>query len=198
VPVRLSHWGLGKDIAEYGRRVADDQHQKRLGWERKFLRRGKKGILSKLRGAPDAPEFPKTRPGLRWGWCESLIVDIAWEQFTDDEIATYFRRWVKRARPKELKAPSKRGHKLGDWRADLTRLAVMRLLSRFKPSEILNPRGKAMDAIVESPVFAGRKWLDATKWYDARREALAAFHRLLPFLSAEEKPRSWERRPPGK
>ncbi len=198
VPVKLSHWGWANEIARHSQCVADDQHNKRMAWEREFFRRDTKGNLFTLPGAPDAPEFAEIRPGLRWGFLESLLVDIAWGQFTNDEIATYFRRWLKRGRPKELKAPSNRGRKPGDWRAHLTRLAVMRLLSRFKTSDILNPRRTVSHPIFDSPQFARLKWHDATKWHDARREAGQLFRRLFPFLPAEEKPRSWDRRLPGK
>ena len=111
VPIKLSHWSLTKEIARHSQGLADEQHNKRLAWEREFLRRDEKGNLSAVTAAPDPPELAGIRPGLRWGFCESVLVDIAWEQFTDDEIATYFRRWIKYARPKELKAPTGRGHK---------------------------------------------------------------------------------------
>lgn len=198
VPMKLSHWSWAKEIARHSQCVFDDQHNKRMAWEREFLRRDEKGNFSTLPGAPHAPDFAEIRPGLRWGFYESLVVDIAWGQFTDDEIATYLRRWVKHARPKELRAPSGRGRKPGDWRAQLTRLAVMRLLSRFKLSHILNPRRDARFMIWETKQFAGRKWIDAAKWHDARRQAGQVFRRLFPFLPPAEKPLSWERRSPGK
>ena len=102
VPVNLSHWGWGSAMARLG---------------------------EKLASAP--PVYKPIRPGVRWGFGESLLVDIAWDAFTNDEIANYFRKWVKTNRPAACPAPNRQGHKPGDWRAQLTRLAVMRLLSRY-------------------------------------------------------------------
>jgi hypothetical protein len=129
---------------------------------------------------------------------ETLMVDIAWDCFTNDQIATYFRQWVKVARPKGLTAPSGQGHKPKDWRANLTRLAVMRLLARFTALEIVDPRRNTFPAIWETRQFAGRKWSDVTKWHDARREAGQLFHTLFPFLPKDQKPLSWNRQAPAK
>src|ERR1017187_5436817 len=125
-----------------------------------------------------------------------------WEDFTNDEIANYFRQWVKHARPKQIKAPSGKGHKPGDWRALLTRLGVMRLLSRFTLQEILGTRS-APPVIECQPIhrtkqFASDKWGDPAKWHDARREAGKVFRTLFPFLPKDVKPISWERQSPGK
>jgi hypothetical protein len=192
VPIKLAHWSWGKDIARVCQMLADRQHEQRKTWERGSSRRDDKGNLFTL------PELAEIRPGLRWGFGETLLVDIAWRCFTNDEIANYFRRWVKHNRPREIPVPSNKGRKPGDLRAQLTRLAVMRLLSRFKPSDILIHRDDDGRAIWETKQFAGRKWFDATKWHDARREAGQFFRRLFPFLPVAEKPLSWERRPPGK
>lgn len=143
--------------------------------------------------------FPEIRPSLFWaGGSEVTVVAIDWASFTNDEIATYFRRWVKANRPKNAKSPSGQGHKPKDWRANLTRLAVMRLLARFTPLEIVDPRRNRFPAIWETKQFAGRKWSDVTKWHDARREAGKLFRKLFPFLPADEKPHSWVRETPGK
>lgn len=175
--------------------IADGQDEQRKTWERGCLRRDDKGNFLTL---SDPPDIEPIHPGVRWGFGETLLVDIAWRCFTNDEIANYFRRWVKHNRPREIPVPSNKGRKPGDVRAQLTRLAVMRLLSRFKLFHILNPRHDARFMIWETKQFAGRKWLDATKWNDARREARQVFRRLFPFLPSTEKPLSWERRSPGK
>jgi hypothetical protein len=195
VPIKLGHWSRGKDIARVCQIIADRQHEQRKTWERGYSRRDDKGNFFAL---PDPPEFAEIRPGLRWGFYESLVVDIAWANYTNDELVRAFRRWVKAHRPKQIPVPSNQGRKPGDWRAHLMRLAVMRLLSRFKPADIRNPRDDDGRAIWETKQFAGRKWFDGTKWHDARREAGQFFRRLFPFLPAAEKPLSWERRPPGK
>ncbi len=142
-------------------------------------------------------KYPEIKPSLYWaGGREVTVVAIDWGSFTNDEIVNYFRRWVKVNRPDQFPVPSKKGHKPKDWRANLTRLAVMRLLSRFPALQIV--KGDAFSAIWETKQFSGRKWGDFTKWRDARREAGKLFRRLFPFLPADEKPLSWERQSPGK
>ena len=129
---------------------------------------------------------------------EITVLRIAWANYTNDELVRAFRKWVKEHRPKEIPVPSNKGRKPGDVRAHLTRLAVMRLLSRYKTSEVLNPKADGLKAILGSAQFSGSKWLDSTKWHDARREAGRFFHGLFPFLPADDKPLSWERLPPNK
>lgn len=197
-PVRWGHWSSAKDIVRYCQTTADEQHRQQMDWERAHLHRGKNGGLAPIQGAPAPPHVEPIRPGLFLINSETLLVEIAWREFTDDEIATCFRQWVKRARPHHTPVPSRRGHKPGDWRAHLTRLAILRILSGFKVSEVLDQCGDGCRAILETKPFAGGKWMDATKWHDARREAGAVFRRLFPFLPAGERPRSWNRRAPGK
>lgn len=134
-------------------------------------------------------------PSLFLGGSEVGVFRIQWENYTNDELTLGFREWVKANRPERFPNPSRKGRKPGDWRAQLTRLAVMRLLSRYKASDILqDERGP----ILRTKPFIGRKWLDTTKWHDARREAGKLFRRLFPFLPLDEKPRSWCRKAPGK
>lgn len=147
----------------------------------------------------EAPRLGREiHPSLFSSGSETGVFQIEWGAFTNDELTEGFRQWVKANRPKRFPKPSGQGRKPGDMRAQLTRLAVMRLLSCYKASEIFTPRNDDTRAVLESKQFAGRKWLDATKWNDARREAGQVFRRLFPFLPPAEKPRSWERRPPGK
>ncbi len=144
-------------------------------------------------------KFPEIKPSVFWaGGKEVTVVAIDWGSFTNDEIVNYFRRWVKINRPHRYPVPSRKGHKPKDWRANLTRLAVMRLLARFTPLEIVDPRRNGFPAVWETKQFAGRKWSDVTKWHDARREAGKLFQSLFPFLPPNEKPLSWERQSPGK
>jgi hypothetical protein len=137
-------------------------------------------------------QFPDICPSVIYGsgW-EETVVRINWSEFTNDEIATYFRPWVKANRPKNIMAPSGKGHKPKDWRANLTRLAVMRLLLQFSPFQIFSQN--SFPAIWETKQFSGRKWEDITKWHDARREAGKLFRNLFPFLPLDEKPISWTR-----
>jgi hypothetical protein len=144
-------------------------------------------------------EFPGIQPSLFWeGGGEVTVVSIQWADFTNEELAQYFRRWVKANRPKRLRNPDARGHKPKDWRANLTRLAVMRLLARFTALEIIDPRLNRFPAVWESKQFSGRKWGDSTKWHDARREAGKLLRTLFPFLPKDDKPLSWERQQPAK
>jgi hypothetical protein len=152
-----------------------------------------------LRDEGKLPAFEEIPPSLFWeSGREITVLRIAWANYTNDELVQAFRQWVKKHRPKQIPVPSNQGHKPGDLRAQLTRLAVMRLLSHFNLSHILNPRRDARFKIWETKQFAGRKWVDATKWHGARREAGQVFRRLFPFLPPAEKPLSWERRSAGK
>lgn len=196
VPIKMSHWSWAKEIARECQREADAQYEQRKEWERKYLKKDAHGILGMVADAPVAPEFIQIRPRTRWGAGETLMVDIFWNHFTNEEIVSHFRKWVKVARPKETPIPSGRGHKPGDWRAKLTRLAVMRLLSRFTALQLV--ADNSFPEIWETKQFSGRKWGDVTKWHDARREAAKIFHTLFPFLPKEEKPLSWNRPAPAK
>ncbi len=198
VPIKISDWSWAKEIARKCQHASDARHEQRRSWERKYLQRDKHGISSMSPDAPAPPEFRDLRPGIRWGSEETLLVDIAWEYFTNDEITNYFREWVKHARPKEVPKPDDKGHKPGDWRTQLTRLAVMRLLAYFTPLAIIDPQRDEFPAVWETKQFSRPKWRDVTKWYDARREAEKVFHALFPFLSKTDKPLSWHRQTPGK
>ncbi len=129
---------------------------------------------------------------------EANIIAIEWGYFTNDEIVNYFRSWVKANRPERFPGPNRKGHKLNDWRAHLTRLAVLRLLSHFTALEIVDPRQNRCPAVWKTKAFAGDKWGDANKWYDARREAKNTFFKLFPFLSPEDLPLAWNPSSPAK
>jgi hypothetical protein len=135
------------------------------------------------------PEI-KTSVWHEWGR-EASIIAIEWGQFTNDEIVNYFRGWVKANRPDQFPVPSQKGRKPKDWRAHLTRLAVLRLLAHFSPLELVDPRSNPLPSIWESQVFSGKKWEDVNKWYDARRESKTIFHKLFPFLPEDDLPLSW-------
>lgn len=122
---------------------------------------------------------------------EIALVQIQWGSFTDDQIVDSFRAWLKANRPANIRPAAARGHKLKDWRANLTRLAVMRLLAHFSALELLDPGACKLPALWETKQFAGPTWLDVVKWHDARREARQTFHQLFPFLPPSEDPLSW-------
>ena len=129
---------------------------------------------------------------------EITMVEIEWANFTNEQIIQCFRKWVAANRPPDIAKPHKRGHKPKDSRANLTRLAVLRLLGQFTALQIVGPRKDKFPAVWKSKQFCGNKWQDVMKWHDARREARKVFHSLFPFLPKEEKPLSWERRPSRK
>ncbi len=135
-PVGLGHWSMSKLIARHWQGVADQQHEQQKAWEHEYLRRDTKGNFYTLHGAPEPPHFEPIRPALTWGFSETLLVDIAWECFTNDEIANYFRRWVKHARPKTIPQPNDKGRKVISWRVALERLGIVRLLHRFPLREL--------------------------------------------------------------
>jgi len=129
---------------------------------------------------------------------EIALVQIQWGNFTDDQIIDSFRAWVKANRPATVRPVAARGHKLKDWRANLTRLAVMRLLNHFSAAQLLDAKSKELQSIWESEQFSGPTWLDVAKWHDARREARQIFHQLFPFLKKTDDPLSWPPSPRGR
>jgi hypothetical protein len=194
-PIEKGGWHEAEDIAKYCR----SKWNTVLSAFHELQRQNPGKSEIQLRDEGKLAPYEEIAPSLFWeSGREVTVVRIAWANYTNDELVQAFRQWVKKHRPKQLPVPSNQGHKPGDVRALLTRLAVMRLLSRFKVSHILNPRRDARFVIWETKQFAGRKWHDATKWYDARREAGQVFRRLFPFLPPTEKPLSWEPQLPGK
>jgi hypothetical protein len=193
-PFARGHWSDARFLVEVAekkiqhiRETENEVHQKYPGVSEYYLR--KKGLL----------KSPDIGCSVFWdGGKESTIVEVQWENFTNEQIIRDFRKWVKINRPKDMPAPNKQGHKPKDWRANLVRLAVMRILSRFTPAEVVDPRRNRLPAIWKTKQFAGLKWGDVTKWHDARREAGKLFSKLFPFLPPGEKPLSWIRQPPGK
>ncbi len=189
---KRGHAVEAKDIVEWvmdRRRELDAQHER--------VRRANPGRTDEALCGEGKLRFPEIPPSVFWvGGRELTVVAIEWGRFTNEEIIQTFRRWVKANRPRQYPVPSRQGHKPGDWRANLTRLAVMRLLARHTPLELV--AGNKFPAIWSTKQFSARKWGDITKWYDARREAGKCYHRLFPFLPSDQRPLSWDRREPGK
>lgn len=176
VPVKIGHWSFTKDITRYCQARADRQDETHRQWERDYMRGGKV-----VKGAPAPPHFEEIRPGLFIGNGESLLVEIAWEHFTDDEIARYFRRWVKDARPKTIPKPDDKGRKVISWRVALERLGIVRLLHRFPLRELST----------ECPA-AWKRYSNANRrWRRDAEKARGFFRRLFPFLPAAGDPISW-------
>lgn len=195
VPFERAHWSEARDIGKHCKAEADEIFATYRQAQRENPGKSEVQLLEEGK----LPPCSQTTPSLFWeSGRETTVVRINWADYTNEQLIQYFRRWIKASRPKRLPAPSRRGRKPGNVRAVLTRLAVMRLLSRFKLSHILNPRRDARSIIWESKQFAGRKWHDAAKWYDARREAEQVFRRLFPFLPPTDKPLSRQSRLPRK
>jgi len=181
-----------KDICEYSEKQSENAEA-----EREQVRRENPILNEETLLRLHKLKYPVTKPSVYWlGGREMTIVAINWGSFTNDEIVNYFRRWVKENRPPQFPAPSRKGHKPGDWRAKLTRLAVMRLLSHFPAFQIV--KKDIFPDVWETKQFSGRKWGDFTKWREARRDAGRLFRRLFPFLPPDEKPLSWERQQSAK
>jgi hypothetical protein len=126
--------------------------------------------------------------GLRFweGKTETLLIEIAWGHFSNDEIAEYFRKWVSGARSRHFPNPKKTGHtRKHDRRAALRDLGVMRLLN-FSTVANLKNRGP-----VAADHFTRLGWLgtDRQKNFSAaRKRALRNFRDLFPFLPEGELP----------
>ncbi len=95
---------------------------------------------SRRAGAKPGEEIP---PSLFLASSEVGVFEINWGTFANDELAAGFRKWAKANRPQQFPNPSGQGHKPGDWRANLTRLAVMRLPARFTAMDLVDPAGTA-------------------------------------------------------
>jgi hypothetical protein len=126
-------------------------------------------------------QWPDIQPSVIYAsGTENTVVHISWGIFTNEEIVQEFRAWVKANRPKDLPGPDGKGrNKARDWRVALERLAMMRLLHRFRRREIAA-------RIPEAWKLYGKR-----EWYKERKRAGAMFHRLFPFLPTEETPLSW-------
>ena len=195
VPIKRGDWHDATDIAKWVEGRWQMLHADFENIRRKHPETSEVDLIAQGKLKP----FPGIQPSLYWaGGSEVTVLTINWPDFTNEELVQYFRRWVKANRPKQAKQPDARGHKPKDWRAMLTRLAATRLLARFTPLEIVDPRRDKFPVVWETKQFAGRKWGDVTKWHDARREAEKLFHSLFPFLPKDEKPISWERQAPSK
>ena len=196
IPLVPFERGISLDARDIREWVKGEQAKADLDREqvrRQFSRHNEEALLrmGKLK-------FPHIQPSLFYAsGREVTVVRINWGSFTNDEIVNYFRQWVKANRPAPYPVPSRKGHKPKDWRANLTRLAVMRLLSRFTALDLIDPRRNKFPAIWKTKQFGGRKWGDPTKWHDARREAGKVFRRLFPFLPKNAAPLSWQRSTPA-
>jgi hypothetical protein len=180
-PVQMAHWPVAKEIVRWCESVAKRQSEQWDAWAREHLRCDAKGHYYALPGAPEPPQVEPIRPRALWGVPESLVVEIAWENFTNDQIATYFRKWVKHARPKTVPEPDGRGHKEISWRVAMEQLGIMRLLRRFTVTQLRE----------KCPAAWKRHHTTNRRWQRDAEKARARFHNLFPFLPAKENPLTW-------
>ena len=195
VPVERGDFYEAHDIAKY----CESERSKVMAIYRRIQDENPSKSEAQLIQEGKLQPWPEIKASLFWeSGREVTVMRIAWANYTNDELARAFRHWIKKHRPKQVPVPSRQGRKPGDWRARLTRLAVMRLLSKLTPSEISVGRGKLASEVYDSKQFQQVKWRDTTKWHDARREAGQILSRMFPFLPPNEKPRSWMRETPSK
>jgi hypothetical protein len=197
-PIPPFERGRFQDCKQILKNVASERHEGEEANAR-AQRQDSEGTQNAL-VRPGEVRLAGVRPSVlcEQGW-EKTVVLITWGLFTNEQIVQSFRRWVKENRPKDMPSPDGKGrNKVRDWRAKLTRLAVMRVLARFTALDIVDTQRDKFPAIWKSKQFSGPKWHDVTKWYDARREAEKLFHEFFPFLPSNEKPRSRGRPIPGK
>jgi hypothetical protein len=116
------------------------------------------------------------------GKTETLLIEIAWGHFSNDEIAEYFRKWVSGARSKRFPNPKKTGRtRKHDRRAALRDLGVMRLLNFSTWANLKNRCPAAAH-------YFGKLGWESKHWSAARKRALRNFQTLLPFLPDGELP----------
>jgi hypothetical protein len=115
---------------------------------------------------------------------ENTLVQISWGLFTNEDIIKAFRAWVKANRPKDEPGPpdNKGRNKARDWRVALERLAMMRLLHRFR-------LGDMSEGCLDAWKFYSKR-----EWYKERKRAGEMFRRLFPFLAISDRPLAWQTR----
>ena len=179
-PIRMAHWSLGKDIMKFCEAKVKEQVNAHQRWEREFQRKDERGHVVIMEVAPAAPSLKPPRPGLKYAFGEVMLVQIAWETFTDDEIAEDFREWIKSVRPPDVPKPDRRGReKWRDLRAKLRDLGVMRLMHY---ATVAGMKVRYPEAALHLS-----KW-KSKHWSAARNRALRNYRELLPTLPEDDIP----------
>ena len=137
-------------------------------------------------------EFPKRGRRIYSGGDEILIVEVNWAGGGNDDIINAFAEWVRSSRPKQYPPPRNDASRENVTAALLTRLAVMRLLHRFKHGEALNI---AKDVGVRMPNQQSSALIMRQKVRnDIRRIFKCEDFRLAtgtPLIPEAELPRAW-------
>lgn len=179
-PIECGHWSDAQIIYELGKKHADAHSD-----EIRRIRQGNPGVSEiELAQRGSFKTYQPRRPSY-FTIGEHLLLTIRWELNTDEQLAQFFRKWVKFNRPSNLPKPDRRGHRIVNKRVALDRLGIMRLLHLFTLAEM--PR----------MCPAAFKKFKAADWYKERRSALLIFKSLFPFLTDEEEPVSWPSRGGG-
>jgi hypothetical protein len=176
-PFRRADWMEAEQVVEHARakwdKVMEIYHRVRANdpetSEVELVRQGK------------LPPYGKIPPSLfDEGGREVTAVAIHWGRFTNEEIISHFRKWVKENRPQNIRLRDDKGrNKARDWRVALERLGMMRLLHQWSLRQL--------------PEAAPAAWklYGKREWYKERKRAQEMFHRLFPFLDRSERPLSW-------
>lgn len=155
-----------QDYCRQYRAAADAAHAANPGWGETTLRRWRK--------------YPKFEPKASVIWddgTESSIVQVAWEQFTNEEIVKAFKTWVRSNRPAGVGKASHPGRrKEKGYRDYLAWLGMMRLMSVCPFTSV---KGKLPEA-----------WsrYRSADWPRARKKAIGVYKRLFRFLPLEDLP----------
>jgi hypothetical protein len=136
-------------------------------------------------------ELPRERGRVRVGTTENLFVSINWAAANNEEIIAAFAKWVRASRPSDLPEPRGDASRRNVSAAYLTRLAVMRLLHRYR---FWDARELALDRSLKMPPrqsnALGMRKEVAT---DLRELFLAHLFKLAGefLIPPDELPRSW-------
>jgi hypothetical protein len=156
-----------KEYSRQYRKAADKAHETNPCWGESTLSKWGK--------------YPKYEPKAFALWeddgSESAIVQIAWAQFTNEEIVKAFKTWVKSNRPAGV---GKAGHpgrrKEKGYRDYLAWLGMMRLMNICPFTSLKRKLPGA---------WSRHRTAD---WPRARKKAIAVFKKLFPFLPPNTMP----------
>jgi hypothetical protein len=188
VPVNLADSSQARLLLQHWQSVVSSRNQKHQEWYRRYFRRDESGKPYVLPGALDnQPDYGAIRPGISLGTVELLTLEIAWGQYTNDEIASYLREVLPSLRPESLPSPDSRGKTRPEiQRTALRDLGVMRLLNFSTVANLKNRCSAAAD------YFRHLGWLgtDREKNFSAaRKRALRNFKAWFPHLPDSDLPK---------
>jgi hypothetical protein len=119
-------------------------------------------------------------------WIERLRVEIDWS-FNNRQICEAFKLWIKDNRPKFFPEPSAKGRDMGEWRAKLERLGLLRLRHIQPVEETIQTIAQTLPSDKRNAT----KFLEPGTLNQEAKKTLDDFHKLFPFLDSAEMPLSW-------